>query len=183
MDGFFQAHLLAPFSRAGRGGEGGDVASKLWKGRRADTFKSRPGIRGFAGTRAIPQANSPTTSPAHSRRRGWPAAPGMQARGLAPGGTFQGRPRARGASLHNSATQRRAGSRGLHHHQLSLSFSAPLAGGVVVASQTLSRKPSAPERAAGGGLSAASRRRGRARHLEKGLPRYCAQVGSGAPAH
>lgn len=81
----------------------------------------------------------PPLPPILSRRRGWPAARGMQAGGLAPGGTFQGRPRAWGASLRNSATQLRLGA-GDCTTTNSLSFSAPLRvdwlAGVVVASQS-----------------------------------------------
>lgn len=56
-------------------------------------------------------------------------------------------------------------------------------GGSSAPPRVLVRKPSAPESAAGRGLSAGSRRGGRANHLEKGLSQHCARVGSGTQAN
>lgn len=139
---------------------------------------------GSARTRATPPANNLTNSPARAQGRGRLAERGMQAGGP---GHIPGETPGLGAKIAQLAPQLRLGA-GEANPANSLSFSTPLGvywllGGGSAPPRVLVRKPSAPESAAGRGLSAGSRRGGRANHLEKGLSQHCARVGSGTPAN
>lgn len=182
LSGPFQ---FAPLNRARQGG----VASKLWRGQHATLFSPCLQSPGSAQTRATPQANSLSTSPACAWRRGCPAALGMQAGGPAPGAHSRGDP-GPGGQVYATRRPAKPGSSGGHPHQLSPLFLIIWCGmaggtlrGVVVrlaefwpGNQVHRKRPPA-------GGCAASRRGGRAGHLEMGLSRHCARVGSGAQAN